>query len=163
MTVPTPNPAPAPVAPQAYAMPKKKSGGCGCCLLGCFGSIAVLIIALVAGYFVLRNSPDILLSDTVVQWTYTNYARPKIEQFLPTTMTPAEKQRALSIGDQSLKDYLALSDEQKSVLRKEAMTALTYYSQGQVIPHDKIPNLILFIKKQEQAYEQFNPTPRLTQ
>lgn len=166
MTTP-PLPNPNPTASQNFAMPAKKSKGCSCCFVGCLFLVVLLIILLIGTYFGFRYSSDIIFSDSVVTWTYQNVARPKIEQMLPSNMSPAEKQTVLAQADQAMSDFATLSVEEKRVLRKEGLTALYYYSQNQIIPPEKIPHLIQFIEKEEKALREkgntFNPTPRLTQ
>ncbi len=143
-------------------MPKKS--GCGCCLWGCFGLIVLAILFLVGGYFGLRYSTDLMFSDTTVSFVYKNYGRKKIEEVLPANMTPAEKQRVLAQTDATLQEYLDLPSEAKSQMRKEAMIALKYYSQGQIIPYDQIPVLKAFIDKQMKDFEgRPADSPRLLQ
>jgi hypothetical protein len=147
---------------QSPSMQKKT--GCGCCLTGCLAMIALSIVLIIAGYFGVRYSTNIIFSDRVVMWSYENIAKPKIEQMLPPTMTPAEKKRVLSETDATLKEFLALPPEEKSVLKKEGVTALYYLSQDQVIPPEKIPHLMQFIQKHVDRIQE-NPaeSPRIMQ
>lgn len=141
-----------PVYPQTPPMPKKS--GCGCCLWGCFLMLILAVVFSIGGYFGIRYAADWMLSDQTVTWAYNNYGRQKIRSLLPPNMSEAEKNRIMSQADASLQDFFALSPEEKKVLKKEAMEAIFLYSQGQVIPPEKIPNLQKFIQKQMKAFEE---------
>ncbi|MGH7831855.1 MAG: hypothetical protein ACREP8_16960 [Candidatus Binatia bacterium] len=149
--------------PLQSTVPPRKSG-CGCWLWGCLTLVILAVLGSVGFALLLYFSPDILLSDTVIEWTYRNYGRPQIEAMLPHDMSAAEKKRILREADATLQDFLNLSNEQKERLKEEAMTALYYYSQNQVIPPEKIPNLIMFIETHIERFK-YSPqdAPRLMQ
>ncbi len=131
----------------------QKKSGCGCCLWGCFILFIVAIISLVGGYFGLRYATNLILSDQAVTWAYQNIARDKIRQMLPPNWSEAEKDRVMAQADAGLQEFFTLPPEQKEVLKKEALIAIQYYSQGQIIPPEKIPNLQAFIERQIQGFE----------
>jgi len=124
----------------------------------------LLIITLVGGYFGLRYVGSWVMSDQAVVWVYENYARTEIRKKLPPDWSEAQKDRVMSQADVSVKEYIALPPEQKKVLKQEALVAFEYYSKGQVIPYDKIPNLKAFVEKQINAFQGLpENSPRLLQ
>jgi hypothetical protein len=153
-----------PATPYQPVQPMPKKSGCGCCLWGCFGFLVLSVIFLVGSYFGIRYASDWVLSDRSVTWIYQNYARDQIRTMLPPQWSDAEKNRVMAQADASLQEFLTLPPEQKALLKKEAMTALYYYSQSQVIPPEKIPNLTNFLNRQMENF-QGRPanSPRLLQ
>jgi len=143
-------------------MQKKK--GCGCCLWGCLGLGVIAIMMVVGGYFGVRYIGGWVMSDNAVVWVYQNYARTEIRKKLPPDWSEAQKDRVMNQADVSLKEYLALPPDQKKVIKQEAIIAMEYYSKGQVIPYDKIPNLKAFVEKQINAFQGLPAgSPRLLQ
>lgn len=134
--------------------PAPKKSGCGCCLWGCFTILTVFCLVVIGGgiafWYGMKN---FTVPDTAVLWTYEKVIRPKIEETLPPNMDPAQRQQVLKTADFGLKRYLQLSPDQKNVILKEAVTASYYYSQNQVIPPEKIPNLSKFIEETVQVYK----------
>jgi len=155
------NPAPTMTVPQA--MPKKK--GCGCCLWGCFGLGMVAILLIIGSYIGIRYATYFVLSDSAARWAYTSYARPKIMTMLPPNWSEAQKTQVMGQADQAFEEFLALPPEEKAEMKKEAVTALYYYSQNQMIPPEKIPHLQPFIEKQINRFQNLPPTnsPNLMQ
>lgn len=133
--------------------PKKK--GCGCFLWGCFGTLGILFLFIFGGsisfWYGMKN---FAVPDTVVLWTYEQVIRPKIEENLPPNYSAAEKERVLKTADFGVKRYLELPPGKKKALFKEALIATYYYSNQQVIPPEKIPNLRVFIEETVKSYKQ---------
>lgn len=137
----------------SHTPPKKKR--CGCFLTGCLSVLIVLFLIGVGSgigfYYTLKNAGEI--SDEVVEWTYTNVARPKIMENIPPHLSEREKQQILETSDNAVQTYLKLPREQKKIILKEGMVASYYLSQDKSIPPEKIPNLTIFIREQIQAYK----------
>jgi hypothetical protein len=148
------NETPMPNQPLAITPAPKKSG-CGCCLWGCFATLLVAALMIVGGGMAFwYGMKTLAIPDTAVMWTYEKVIRPKIEETLPPNMNPAQRQQVLKTADFGVKRYMELSPDQKKIILKEALTASYYYSQQQVIPPEKIPNLSKFIQETVQVYKE---------
>lgn len=148
-------------APSAPEVPKKKTG-CGCFLWGCFGTLFLLFLFTVGGgvtlWYGFKNFTT--FTDPVILWSYQNIARPKIIETLPPNLSRQEKQRVMGSIDSGVQKYVDLTPGEKKVLLKELVLASYYYSQNQIIPPEKIPNLRKFIESHIQSHRQQMKQPR---
>lgn len=135
--------------------PAPKKSGCGCCLWGCFLTLFIAALIIVGGGVAFwYGMKTLAVPDTAILWTYEKVIRPKIEESFPPNMKPENKQKILKTADFGVKRYLELPADQKKIILKEAVTASYYYSQNQVIPPEKIPNLSKFIEETVEVYQQ---------
>lgn len=136
------------------SIPPQKKKGCGCCLGGCLAGLVLFLLLTVGGSLAFwYGLTNFRVPDTAIMWTYENVVRPKIAENLPANLSPQQKEQVLEAADFGVKRYLTMPESQKRALLKEAMIASYYYSQNQVIPPDKIPNLLQFIQETQQAFQ----------
>lgn len=135
------------------ATPKKK--GCGCCLGGCLTSLFIFFLLTVGtGVFFWYGMKNLTIPDPAVLWIYENAVRPQIEKSLPPNLNPNQKRQILKTADFGVRRYLQLTPARKKAILKEAVIASYYYSNQQIIPPEKIPNLNAFIQETVEAYQQ---------
>ncbi|MDX1386076.1 MAG: hypothetical protein R3257_00695 [bacterium] len=134
--------------------PTEKKKGCGCCLSGCLVFLGIFVIFTVGGTITFwYGMTNLSVPDPVVQWAYENVVRPKIVENLPPNVSPQQKKQILQAADFGVERYLNMPDSEKRAILKEAMIAGYYYSRNQVIPPEKIPNLMQFIQDTQRALQ----------